>query len=87
MESFSSIMYKSVHGRERINGFEPICDISWLQQDYELHVNPLNIGQIVNNQSSSQKANISYEEFDLSPDSSHKILRLLPNINYESGAR
>ena len=27
MESFSSIMYKSVHGRERINGFEPICDI------------------------------------------------------------
>ena len=61
--------------------------ISWLQEDYELHVNPLNIGQIVNNQSSSQKANISYEEFDLSPDSSHKILRLLPNINYESGAR
>jgi len=61
--------------------------ISWLQEDYQLHVNPLNIGQIVNNQSSSQKANISYEEFDLSPDSSHKILRLLPNINYESGAR
>jgi hypothetical protein len=61
--------------------------ISWLQEDYELHVNPLNVGQIVNNQSSSQRANISYEEFDLSPDSSHKILRLLPNINYESGAR
>ena len=80
-------MYKSVHGRERINGFEPICDISWLQEDYEFHVNPLNIGQIVNNQSSYQKANISYEEFDLSSDSSHKILRLLPNINYESGAR
>ena len=61
--------------------------ISWLQEDYELHVNPLNVGQIVNNQSSSQRANISYEEFDLSPDSSHKILRLLPNINYESAAR
>jgi hypothetical protein len=61
--------------------------ISWLQEDYELHVNPLNVGQIVNNQSSSQRANISYEEFDLIPDSSYKILRLLPNINYESAAR
>ena len=44
-------MYKSVHGRERVNGFEPICDISWLHNDYCFHVNPLNMGQIVNNQS------------------------------------
>ena len=78
-------MYKSVHGRERVNGFEPICDISWLYDDYCFHVNPLNIGQIVNNQSSTQKANISYEEISLNQKSCQKILSLLPNINYESG--
>ena len=82
---FSSLIYKSVHGRERVNGFEPICDISWLQNDYNLHVNPLNIGQIVNNQSSIHKASVSYEEINLDSQTSQKILILLPNINYESG--
>ena len=82
---FSSLIYKSVHGRERVNGFEPICDISWLQNDYNLQVNPLNIGQIVNNQSSIHKANVSYEEINLDSHTSQKILSLLPNINYESG--
>ena len=61
-----------------------MCDISWIHEEYQYHVNPLNIGQIVNNQSSQFKANVMYEELNIHSDSFLEVLSLLPNINYDS---
>ena len=83
-KGLSKIMYKSIHGRERLYGFKPMCDISWLHDDYSLHVNPLNIGQIVNNQSQDYQANVMYEEINIHLDKCEDVLSLLPNINYDS---
>ena len=80
----SAFLYKSVHGRERVNGYEPICDVSWLHEDYHYHVNPLNIGQIVNNQNSSTKPNVIYEELDIHSEKFASKLSLLPNISYDT---
>ena len=83
-KGLSGILYKSVHGRERINGFEPSCDKSWLSDNYDLHVNPLNIGQIVNNHPKDQIANLAYEGMNLDPDLPQSVQSLLPNIYYGS---
>ena len=83
-KGLSKTMFKSIHGRDRLYGFKPMCDISWIHVEYQYHVNPLNIGQIVNNQSSQFKANVMYEELDIHCDSFVEVLSLLPNINYDS---
>lgn len=77
----SGLFYKSIHGRDRFQGYKTICDISWLLHDYDYHVNPLSIGQIVNN---ANDANVAYEELTLHPDTCHGILKLLPNVNYDN---
>ena len=83
-KGLSRTMYKSIHGRERLYGFKPMCDISWINDKYKYHANPLNIGQIVNNQSSHFQANVMYEELNIHSDSCIDVLSLLPNINYDS---
>ena len=85
MTGISGLIYKSVHGRERLNGYQPTCDISWLHEDFEYTVNPLNIGQIVNNSDKIHKANVMYEELTIETEDYIKVLQLLPNINYDSG--
>ena len=32
-KGLSKYLYKSIHGRDRMNGFEPICDVSWISDD------------------------------------------------------
>ena len=83
----SGLMFKSIHGRERLNGFEAACDMSWLYANYDLHVNPLSIGQIVNNHSSRHQANVAYEELNLEMNANSSILALLPNVNYDPGLK
>ena len=59
-----------------------IADTSWLT-DYP--VNPLNVGQIVNNENDEFSANVQYQELEI-PNSFPIMLRkFLPNINYEGG--
>ena len=86
-KGLSKYLYKSIHGRDRMNGFEPICDVSWMLDDYNYHVNPLNIGQIVNNHKNGlEPPNVVYQELDIihsEEQFSHHILPLLPNINYD----
>ena len=45
----------------------------------------MNIGQIVNNESREHKANVRYQEADLSPSFSLQLRKFLPNVHYESG--
>jgi hypothetical protein len=71
-----------------IKGCLPICDVSWQHDNYNLHVNPLAIGQIVNNCTRPELANVAYEELNIHPDTycqhdHNDIIALLPNINYE----
>ena len=69
-----------------MNGYEPMCDVSWILDDYNYHVNPLNIGQIVNNHKTGVKPNVVYQELDIihsEEQFSYYILPLLPNINYD----
>ena len=86
-KGLSKYLYKSIHGRDRMNGFEPICHVSWMLDDYNYHVNPLNIGQIVNNHKNGlEPPNVVYQELDIihsEEQFSHHILPLLPNINYD----
>ena len=107
----SAMIYKSIHGRDRIGSQIPICDISWLNlpliideklennrnteyNSLDLVINPLNIGQIVNNANPKipgHSANLAYQEVNLTigeieNDSSaeYKLLGLLPNAYYKN---
>ena len=60
-----------------------IADTSWLTLYHP--VNPLNVGQIVNNENGEHPANVRYQELDI-PETFPILLRkFLPNINYEGG--
>ena len=59
-----------------------VADTSWLTLR---PVNPLNIGQIVNNECRDQEANVRYQEADLPPSFPLHLRKFLPNIHYESG--
>ncbi|XP_064617125.1 SET domain-containing protein 9-like [Liolophura sinensis] len=55
----SWIIYRSCCQRDRI-GLYPLGDLSWLTK---FPVNPLAVGQYVNNQSTRFAANVAYQEF------------------------
>jgi len=76
----SRSIFRSCTGRDQI-GMIKIADTSWLT-DYP--VNPMNIGQIVNNANDEYSANVHYQELDI-PNTFPLLLRkFLPNIKYES---
>ena len=82
----SRFVYDSVHGRDRLSdGARPICDVSWIVTDGARPVNPLNVGQIVNNAPSEKDINVSYHELNLDLKSIDPYLRIfLPNVHYKS---
>ena len=59
-----------------------VADTSWLTLQ---PVNPLNIGQIVNNETRELRANVRYQEADIPPSFPLKLRKFLPIINYEGG--
>ena len=84
----SRILFTSVHGRDRV-GLSPLCDLSWLRDrktGLRRPVNPLNIGQIVNNaDGKAATANVAYHELNLDlGEMDHRLRLFLPNIRYES---
>ena len=60
-----------------------VADTSWLT-DYP--VNPLNVGQYVNNENSTFEANVFYHEIDLPHNFPLHLLKFVPNVNYQSVA-
>lgn len=82
----SGAIYRSLHGRDRLGPAQlPICDVSWLCTDFR-PVNPLNVGQIVNNGDSSHVSNVTYHECNLPPDFDPVLMILVPNNLYERDA-
>ena len=62
-----------------------MCDVSWIATDGMTPVNPLNVGQIVNNAPSEQAVNVSYHELSLDMEDFDPNLRLfLPNAHFSS---
>ena len=59
-----------------------VADTSWLTLR---PVNPLNIGQLINNETRDREANVSYQEANMPPSFPLKLRKFLPIINYEGG--
>ncbi|XP_071452322.1 SET domain-containing protein 9-like [Hetaerina americana] len=79
----SKAIYKSCVQRDRLGGYLT-SDLSWLTQ---YCVNPMNVGQYVNNQSKGASCNVAYQEVDIPEDGSTfslPLLSLLPNAFYSS---
>ncbi|XP_051542338.1 SET domain-containing protein 9 isoform X1 [Myxocyprinus asiaticus] len=77
-KAISKIVYRSCSGRDR---FGPFClsDCSWLTPH---PVNPLAVGQYVNNCSNEMAANVCYQEFDIPNGFPLELRQYLPNVNY-----
>ena len=77
----SGLVYRSCANRERVGG-RLTCDLSWMGEE---PVNPLCLGQRVNNQNEVNTANVEYIEMNISV---RQLLpmqrRLLPYVNYSS---
>lgn len=81
--SISRIIYKSCCSRDQV-GLIKTGDTSWLTP---WPVNPLNVGQYVNN-GSSKLANVCYQEVDINLKQFPLSLRkFIPNVNYASVAQ
>ncbi|KAG8222104.1 hypothetical protein J437_LFUL000868 [Ladona fulva] len=79
----SKIIYKSCVGRDSVGGLAT-SDLSWLTRH---NINPLNVGQYVNNQSKDAACNVAYQEVEVPEDGTIlplPLLSLLPNAFYSA---
>lgn len=77
-KGISKMVFRSCSNRDRLGPFM-MSDSSWLTDS---PLNPLAVGQYVNNCTNEWPANVSYQEYDV-PDKFPIELRLyLPNVNY-----
>ena len=60
-------------------GMVKIADTSWLTP---MPVNPLNVGQIVNNANKENAANVRYQEEDIPESFPIMLKKFIPNVNY-----
>ncbi|XP_043087539.1 SET domain-containing protein 9 [Puntigrus tetrazona] len=81
--AISKTVYRSCSGRDRLGPF-PLSDCSWLTSD---PVNPLAVGQYVNNCSNEKAANVCYQEYDVPRRFPLELRRFLPNVNYRADTR
>ncbi|KAK7485347.1 hypothetical protein BaRGS_00023446 [Batillaria attramentaria] len=79
-KGISKFLYRSCHGRDRIGPYT-VCDDSWLTQS---PLNPLSVGQYVNNHNKDYPANVAYQEFDVPADFPFHLRKYLPNNFYSS---
>ena len=80
----SGMIFRSGEGRDRIghpDGLMRCADSSWTFSAEP--VNPLNVGQYVNNANDEYPANVAYCELDVPSDFPVELRCLLPNVNFE----
>ncbi|XP_043544999.1 SET domain-containing protein 9 [Chiloscyllium plagiosum] len=77
-KGISKVIYKSCCGRDRLGPYKT-NDVSWLT---EIPVNPLAVGQYVNNCSNEKAANVCYQEFDVPATFPIELRQYIPNVNY-----
>lgn len=77
-KGISKMVFRSCSGRDRIGPFM-MSDVSWLSDS---PLNPLAVGQYVNNCSNERPANVCYQEYDVPDKFPFELRRYLPNVNY-----
>lgn len=82
-KGISRMVFRSCSGRDRV-GFFRMSDISWLTND---PLNPLAVGQYVNNCSNERPANVCYQEYDVPDTFPIELRQFLPNVNFSQDAR
>lgn len=82
-KGISKMVFRSCSGRDRV-GFFMMSDISWLTND---PLNPLAVGQYVNNCSNEWPANVCYQEYDVPDEFPIELRQYLPNVNFSQDAR
>lgn len=82
-KGISRMVFRSCSGRDRV-GFFMMSDISWLTSD---PLNPLAVGQYVNNCSNQRPANVCYQEYDVPDAFPTELRQFLPNVNFSQDAR
>uniref|UniRef100_A0A3P8S1I0 SET domain containing 9 n=1 Tax=Amphiprion percula TaxID=161767 RepID=A0A3P8S1I0_AMPPE len=76
--SISKMVFRSCSGRDRLGPFL-MSDTSWLT---DAPLNPLAVGQYVNNCSNERAANVCYQEFDVPDRFPIELRQFVPNVNY-----
>lgn len=74
----SRMVFRSCSGRDRMGPYLT-SDTSWLTDS---PVNPLSVGQYVNNCSNERPANVCYQEYDVPESFPIELRQYLPNVNY-----
>lgn len=77
-KGISKMVFKSCSGRDRLGPFVT-SDTSWLTTN---PLNPLAVGQYVNNCSNDKSANVCYQEYDVPSTFPLELRKYLPNVNY-----
>lgn len=77
-KGISKMVFKSCSGRDRLGPFVT-SDTSWLTTN---PLNPLAVGQYVNNCSDDKSANVCYQEYDVPSTFPLELRQYLPNVNY-----
>lgn len=80
-KGLSRIVFRSCSNRDRLGPFM-MSDSSWLTSR---PLNPLAVGQYVNNCNDEWPANVSYQEFDVPDEFPIELRQFLPNVNYSQG--
>jgi hypothetical protein len=59
---------------------EPVADVAWLAHSQSL--NPLNLGQKINNGNAKFEPNVEYQELDLPPGFDSRLRKWIPNVHH-----
>ena len=78
----SRAIFRSCVGRDQV-GLCRVGDTSWLSPR---PVNPLNVGQFVNNENTTNTANVAYQEVDIPSEFPLLLRKFFGNIHFESSA-
>ncbi|XDV54794.1 hypothetical protein PO909_023008 [Leuciscus waleckii] len=79
-KAMSKIVFRSCSRRDRLGPFS-LSDSSWLTPH---PVNPLAVGQYVNNCSNEKAANVCYQEYDVPDGFPLELRQFLPNVKYRA---
>lgn len=82
-KGISKMVFRSCTGRDRMGPFM-MSDTSWLTDS---PLNPLAVGQYVNNCSNQWPANVCYQEYDVLDSFPIELRQFLPNVNYSQDTR
>lgn len=77
-KGISKMVFRSCSSRDRLGPFM-MSDSSWLTDS---PLNPLAVGQYVNNCTNEWPANVSYQEYDVPDTFPVELRQYLPNVNY-----